>query len=54
MHPYLLADIDGAAAPARKEYTVSSLHADGEDVAILIGRAWADSDDGRLREGVVR
>ena len=54
MPTHLLADLDRAAAPARKEYAVSSLHADGEDVAILIGRALADSDDGRLREGVVR
>ena len=51
---HLLADLDGAAAPTRKEYTVASLHADREDVAVLVGRTWANSDDGRLREGVVR
>ena len=54
MPTHLLADLDRAAAPARKEYAVSSLHADGEDVAILVGRTGADGDDGRLREGVVR
>ena len=51
---HLLAHLDGAPTPARKQHTVASLHAHRLEVAVLVGCPRADSDDGRLREGAVR
>ena len=51
---HLLANLDRTTAPAREKHTITSLHAGRDDVTVLVRRARTDSDDGSLREGLVR
>lgn len=51
---HLLSNLYWVAAPVREQNTVALLDGRRDDLAILVWRTGANSDDGRLREGVGR
>ena len=50
METNILADFDRVPAPAGEEDAVAGLDDGGDDLPVLVGRARADGDDGRLRQ----
>ena len=49
-HTHLLSNLDRVASPARQQYAVTRLHLRRNDVAVLVRRARANRDNGRLRQ----
>lgn len=47
---HIFTNFDLVATPARKEDAVASLHAGGDDFALLVGRTGADGNDSRFRK----